>query len=113
MPRRTGATDPTSPKNLTDAQRAAKAVQMRTQGAKFDDIAKACGYYSRSTAHAAVMRAVKAIRTEPAQPDRWRKRPCFLGKGAAPQAAGVLGRLFRRIMQQGPRYGPVYSRGAS
>ncbi len=43
-------------RDINAAQRAAMALELRTQKMKYDDIARACGYSDRSAAHKAVQR---------------------------------------------------------
>ena len=57
----------TSPSTIDAKLRAAKALEMRMEGMKFDDIAAELGFSGRQGAYDAVSRELKAITREPAE----------------------------------------------
>ena len=57
----------TSPSTIDAKMRAAKALELRMEGMKFDDIAAELGYNSRQAAFDAVSRELKALTREPAE----------------------------------------------
>ena len=57
----------TSPSTIDAKVRAAKALELRMEGMKFDDIANELGYNSRQAAFDAVSRELQAITREPAE----------------------------------------------
>ena len=57
----------TSPSTIEAKVRAAKALELRMEGMKFDDIANELGYNSKQAAFDAVSRELKAITREPAE----------------------------------------------
>ena len=57
----------TSPSTIDAKVRAAKALELRMEGMKFDDIANELGYNSKQAAFDAVSRELKAITREPAE----------------------------------------------
>ena len=57
----------TSPSTIDAKVRAAKALELRMEGMKFDDIAAELGYNSKQAAFDAVSREIKAITREPAE----------------------------------------------
>lgn len=113
-----GATDPATPKNIGNAERAAEAVRMRTAGRTFEAIATELNYHDRKAAYNAVMRSIRQIRAEPAaelaaiELDRLDR---MLESAWPHMLAGSdqHGRLILRIMQQRARYVQVYSSDAS
>jgi len=56
----------TSPRRITTAKRRAEALQMRLDGAKYDDIATALNYATRGAAAQDVQRAIMLMVAEPA-----------------------------------------------
>lgn len=57
----------TSPSTIAAKMRAAKALELRMEGMKFDDIAAELGFSGRQGAYDAVSRELKAITREPAE----------------------------------------------
>ena len=57
----------TSPSTIDAKVRAARALELRMEGMKFDDIATELGYNSKQAAFDAVSRELKAITREPAE----------------------------------------------
>lgn len=57
----------TSPSTIDAKVRAARALELRMEGMKFDDIANELGYNSKQAAFDAVSRELKAITREPAE----------------------------------------------
>lgn len=57
----------TSPSTIDAKLRAAKALELRMEGMKFDDIATELGYNSKQAAFDAVTRELRAITREPAE----------------------------------------------
>lgn len=57
----------TSPSTIDAKLRAAKALELRMEGMKFDDIATELGYNSKQAAFDAVSRELRAITREPAE----------------------------------------------
>ena len=57
----------TSPSTIDAKVRAAKALELRMEGMKFDDIANELGYNSKQAAFDAVSRELQAITREPAE----------------------------------------------
>lgn len=61
---RTGTT--TSPRRISAARRAARALELRSTGATFAEIARRLGYSSKTGAHDAVKRGLDATLRKPA-----------------------------------------------
>ena len=57
----------TSPSTIDAKVRAARALELRMEGMKFDDIAEELGYAGRQGAYDAVSRELKALTREPAE----------------------------------------------
>ena len=57
----------TSPSTIDAKVRAARALELRMEGMKFDDIAAELGFSGRQGAYDAVSRELKAITREPAE----------------------------------------------
>lgn len=57
----------TSPETIASRVRAAKALELRSEGMGFPEIAKELGYNSRQAAHDAVQRALDGVLREPAE----------------------------------------------
>lgn len=57
----------TSPETIENAERKAKAVELRKEGRTFEEIAQECGYNSRQAAYEAVKSCIDAIIEEPAR----------------------------------------------
>lgn len=57
----------TSPSTIDAKVRAARALELRMEGMKFDDIATELGYNSKQAAFDAVSRELRAITREPAE----------------------------------------------
>ncbi|ORL93430.1 hypothetical protein A5N78_04660 [Prescottella equi] len=52
------------PEGISDRQRAVNAMQLRRDGKTWDEVADACGYADRSTAHRAVKRVLERVEGE-------------------------------------------------
>lgn len=59
--------EPRRDRRLTAAEKARRALELRTQGLPYEEIAELCGWKSKSAAHKAVTRALAELAQEPAE----------------------------------------------
>lgn len=83
------ATPRTGTRRLAAADKEREALELRKRGMTFEAIADAIGYKDKSAAHKAVVRALKATLTEPAEDVRamYRERLSLVMASMAPRMA--------------------------